>query len=112
MGMSLNLKELYSTRSPTATDAARRDVWRVLWEEVFQKWVGPDDVVLDLGAGYCEFTNSAQAKRRIAVDLNPDTRNLADPGVEVELRSADDLSFLGDGEVDVVFSSNFLEHLP
>jgi SAM-dependent methyltransferase len=32
--------------------------------------------------------------------------------VEVRAVSADRLGFLGDAEVDVVFSSNFLEHLP
>jgi dolichol-phosphate mannosyltransferase len=45
------------------------------------------------------------------VDLNADTRSLAAPGVEVQAASASDLSFLAGGSVDVVFSSNFLEHL-
>ncbi|HXU70654.1 MAG TPA: class I SAM-dependent methyltransferase [Polyangia bacterium] len=110
--MSLDLKELYATRAPSETHEFRRRVWRVLWQDVFSQWVQPNDTVVDLGAGYCEFINAAQAQRRIAVDLNPDTRTHADPGVDVQLSSAEDLAFLGDGDVDVVFSSNFLEHLP
>jgi SAM-dependent methyltransferase len=68
--------------------------------------------VVVLGAGYCEFVNGMLARRRIAVDLNPDTARCAGPGVEVHTVPADDLSFLAESEVDVVFSSNFLEHLP
>jgi SAM-dependent methyltransferase len=74
--------------------------------------VKPTDTVLDLGAGFCEFVNHAVARRRIAVDLNPETATCAAPGVEVRASSADDLSFLRDAEVDVAFTSNFLEHLP
>lgn len=93
-------------------DEYRRAVWRVLWQDVFSAWVRPDDVVLDLGAGRCELINAVQARRRIAVDLKEETRAQAAPGVEVERRSVEDLSFLADGTVDVVFSSNCLEHLP
>jgi SAM-dependent methyltransferase len=67
--------------------------------------------VLDLGAGFCEFINHAVARRRIAVDLNPETVRSAAAGVEVKAVSAAELGFLRPGEVDVVFSSNFLEHL-
>jgi SAM-dependent methyltransferase len=69
-------------------------------------------VLVDLGAGYCELVNAARCRRRIAVDLNPETRALAEPGVEVQSVPAGRLAFLKDGEVNMVFSSNFLEHLP
>ena len=36
-----------------------------------------DATVLDLAAGHCEFINNIQAGRRIAVDLNPARRQLA-----------------------------------
>jgi dolichol-phosphate mannosyltransferase len=86
-------------------------VWRILWRSVFSRYVSRQDVVLDVGAGCCEFVNAVVARRRIAVDLNP-AAGCAEAGVEVHQRSAEDLGFLGDGEVDVAFSSNFLEHLP
>jgi len=110
--MSSALEKLYATRFSKDDRVWKRQVWSILWNRVFVKWVKPADVLLDLGAGYCEFINSAVAARRIAVDLNPETQKLAAPGVEVRANSAEDLSFLADGSVDVVFSSNFLEHLP
>jgi SAM-dependent methyltransferase len=79
---------------------------------VFSSWVKPDATLVDLGAGYCEFINHAVARRLIAVDLNPETARSAREGVEVHAVSAEKLEFLRDGEADVVFSSNFLEHLP
>ena len=79
---------------------------------MFSRWVRPEDTLVDLGAGYCEFINHAVARRRIAVDLNPDTARLAAAGVDVRAASADDLGFLGEGEVDITFTSNFIEHLP
>ena len=43
----------------------RRDVlWDSLWRWCFAAMVRPGDCVLDLGAGYCNFINSATAARR------------------------------------------------
>jgi SAM-dependent methyltransferase len=106
------LSLLYANRFDEAERAWKDQVWRILWRRVFRRWVPPDATLVDLGAGFCEFINHAEAKRRIAVDLNPETARLAAPGVEVRAASADQLGFLEAGEADVVFSSNFLEHLP
>jgi SAM-dependent methyltransferase len=102
---------LYANRFDATDRAWKDEVWGILWARVFSAWVRPSDTVVDLGAGYCEFINHAVAKRRIAVDLNPETAKAAAPGVEVKAVSAGELGFLGSSEVDVVFSSNFLEHL-
>jgi dolichol-phosphate mannosyltransferase len=107
----MDLKKLYRNRFDETDRARKARVWKVLYQRVFAQWIHRDDTVVDLGAGFCEFINAAHAKRRIAVDLNADTRSLAAPGVEVEAASASDLGFLSTGSVDVVFSSNFLEHL-
>lgn len=108
----MDLTQLYENRFDVAERGRKARVWAALWDKVFSRWVRPSHTVVDLGAGYCEFINAAVAQRRIAVDLNPDTKRVADPGVEVHHESASELSFLKDGEVDVVFTSNFLEHLP
>lgn len=108
----MELTELYENRFDAKARADKARVWSILWQAVFSRWIRPDDAVVDLGAGYCEFINAAVAKRRIAVDLNPDTAKLAAPGVEVHNESVSELGFLRDGEVDVAFTSNFLEHLP
>ena len=103
---------LYANRFDQDARSWKNQVWGILWKRVFSRWVRPGDTLVDLGAGYCEFINHAVAKRRYAVDLNPETAALAAPGVEVKAASADSLGFLQGGEADVVFSSNFLEHLP
>jgi SAM-dependent methyltransferase len=86
-------------------------MWGVLCRHFFQRYVKKDAVVLDLAAGYCEFINNITAKRKIAVDLNGDIRKFANYDVEVLLTKADDLSALEDASVDVIFVSNFFEHL-
>lgn len=107
----MDLKQLYRNRFDDADRVRKARVWEVLYRRVFGRWIRAEDTVVDLGAGFCEFINAASARRRIAVDLNADTRNFAAPGVEVQSASASDLGFLSSGSVDVVFSSNFLEHL-
>jgi hypothetical protein len=91
---------------------ARRDVlWQSLWRYCFSAMVRPDDCVLDLGAGYCNFINSVVARRRIAVDSWAGfPANLA-PGIEHQIGSVTNLDFLDDGAVDFAFASNLFEHL-
>ncbi len=108
----MELSELYENRFDAKARADKARVWSILWQMVFSRWIRPTDTVVDLGAGYCEFINAAVAKRRTAVDLNPDTAKLAAPGVEVRNESVSELGFLREDEVDVAFTSNFLEHLP
>jgi SAM-dependent methyltransferase len=67
--------------------------------------------VLEVGAGYCEFINNITADRKLAVDLNPDTRRHADPDVQVFLTSSTDLAAIPSASVDIAFASNFFEHL-
>lgn len=108
----MDVRQLYRNRFDEADRVRKAHVWDVLYKRVFARWVRPQDTVVDLGAGFCEFINAARAKRRIAVDLNPDAGGFAVPGVEMRTASASDLGFLNAGAADVVFSSNFLEHLP
>ncbi len=106
------LRDLYRNRFDPQELAAKRLLWRTLVRHWFQRYVGSADVVLDLGAGTCEFVNEISAGRRIAVDLNPDTAQHAAAGVEVLVTRSEDLREVEDGSVDVVFTSNFFEHLP
>jgi ubiquinone/menaquinone biosynthesis C-methylase UbiE len=103
--------KLYRKRFPEADRAGRQALWQTLCRAFFQRYVPPDGHVLDLGAGYCEFINAIQAARKTAVDLNPDTGECAAAGVTVLQASADKLTAVPDASVDVVFASNFFEHL-
>jgi ubiquinone/menaquinone biosynthesis C-methylase UbiE len=94
-----------------AYDRKREVLWTTLASHVFQALIRPEDSVLELGAGWCDFINSVSARRRIAVDLWPGVAEAAATGVETHVRSADDLAFLADGTINLVFASNLLEHL-
>src|SRR2546425_3886489 len=86
-------------------------MWTVLCQRFFQRYVALADTVLDLGAGTCEFINSIECAKKIAVDLNPDVSKYA-RDARVIIAPSDDLSGVDPSSVDVVFSSNFFEHLP
>lgn len=94
-----------------AFDRKREVLWRTLADEFFQRMVGPDDTIVELGAGWCDFINNLSARRRVAVDVWEGVRRMAGPGVEAHVCSADDLDFIEDGSVALVFASNLLEHL-
>jgi glycosyltransferase involved in cell wall biosynthesis/SAM-dependent methyltransferase len=104
------LRQLYRNRFGHAHES-RSAIWAVLVHDFFQSWIRRSDTVVDLGCGYGEFLNHVRAARRIGVDLNPDSANMVEPEVEFHQGRADDLSFLDDESVDVVFASNLLEHL-
>lgn len=110
--MGAELSQLYAARFDGGDLRFKAAMWEVLCERWFQRWVAPGATVLDLGAGSCEFINAIKAARRIAVDLNPDTKTFAATGVEVHGNFVTDIEAVGDAEVDVVFSSNVLEHMP
>lgn len=105
--------ELYERRFPARVQAQRNRLWQVLCRRVLQRFVRPADTVLDLAAGRCEFINHIRCERKIAIDKNPRTRSFAAPGVHVIVGDVlKVLDRIGDSVVDVVFCSNFLEHLP
>jgi dolichol-phosphate mannosyltransferase len=105
-----DLQQLYRNRFGHYRES-RSAIWGVLVHDFFQSWIRRSDTVVDLGCGYGEFLNHVSAARRIGVDLNPDSADMLEAGVEFHEGPADDLGFLPDDSVDVVFTSNLLEHL-
>src|SRR4051794_4683221 len=105
------LSSLYRGRFDERDRAQKRRLWRTLCRHFLQRYIEEDATVLDLGAGSCEFTNAVRAGRRIAVDLNPDTAGYAEDA-EVHIVPSTDMRPISSGSVDVVFTSNFFEHLP
>lgn len=89
----------------------RQIMWKVLCADYFQKFVKNSDTVLDLGAGYCEFINNIKCKNKIAVDLNVKTIKMANKNVKVYTTISTKMPKQLSSSVDVVFTSNFFEHL-
>ena len=88
----------------------RQAVWREIARFVSRD-VGPVETLLELGAGWCDFVNQFPAKRKLAFDLNPEMRAHADKDVDFRVGDATLLPGVDEGSVDLVFASNFLEHL-
>ncbi len=103
---------IYTKRFSEAQDHVRESIWQVLCRDYFQRFVLPSDTVLDIGAGDGLFLRNIVAKRKIAVDLSAHVQALAAHGVEVHEVSATSFTSSVQGKVDVIFMSNFLEHLP
>jgi len=97
-------------RTRLAPNPHRSAVWRHICDYL-RRWIPPDSAVLELGAGWCDFANNIHARRVVAMDLDITVRRAAAPQVQAELGDCTDLSRFGDGEFDVVFASNLLEHL-
>ncbi|MBI3341969.1 methyltransferase domain-containing protein [Candidatus Curtissbacteria bacterium] len=90
---------------------SRNDIWKILCHDYFQRFIKKQDTVCDLGSGYCEFINNIKAAKRIAIDINPETKKFADKKVQTIIALSTKLPKSLYGSVDVVFVSNFFEHL-
>jgi SAM-dependent methyltransferase len=106
-----DLQKIYQRRF-SETAAYRNLAWRELARVFFNRWVGSDDAVLDLGCGYGEFINNIGARKKWAMDLNPEApRHLAKDVVFLQQDCSSPWP-LPEGSLDIVFTSNFFEHLP
>ena len=110
-GLPDQLQEIYARRFD-AQQEYRNRVWSVLVRDFFQNFVKPEDAVLDLGCGYGQFINHIQAGAKYAMDLNPQARETLASDVTFFEQDCSLEWPLRDGALDVVFSSNFFEHLP
>lgn len=109
---SQDLTTIYRRRF-SSTAAYRRQVWSVLTKHFFTRWIPVQQaVVLDLGCGYGEFINQIQAGKKYAMDLNPDASKHLVPEVRVLCQDCAAEWPLPADSLDVVFTSNFFEHLP
>ena len=106
----MDLSALYRHRFSPDELRSKGEIWDTLCREFFQNLVGDNKIVLDLACGYGEFINSIRAETKLAVDANPDVRQHLVDGVRFSQSTAVNIP-LADASVDVVFTSNFLEHL-
>jgi SAM-dependent methyltransferase len=106
----MNIKSIYKNRFSGQLQF-RKVMWQVLCHDYFQRLFPQEGTVAEIGAGYCEFINSIQAAKKIAVDINPDLTTYANPEVQVIQSTCTDLSGITSASVDRVFASNIFEHL-
>jgi SAM-dependent methyltransferase len=87
-------------------------VWKSLTSKFFSKYVSPTDRVLDLGCGYGEFINNIRCGAKMAIDMNPGARQHLKPEVRFIEQDCTLPWDLPEDSLDLIFSSNFFEHLP
>jgi SAM-dependent methyltransferase len=87
-------------------------VWTLLTRRFFQRYVPADGTVLELGCGWGEFINQIDAPRKFGMDLNPASRARLGAGIEFLHQDCSARWPLEDRTLDVIFTSNFFEHLP
>ncbi len=108
------LKEVYQERFKGKKEIKERDIiWQVLCRHFIQKFIpNRKGTIIDLGAGYCEFINNIDCRKRYAYDLNEDVKKYAGGGIKVINDHWQQLTkHFRANSVDYVFMSNFLEHL-
>jgi len=105
------VKDYYQNRFKKSEYETRIKMWKILCEECFQKHISPKSVVFEFGAGYCEFINNIKASCKYAVDINPDIERFANSNIRIINKSALKIPKKYYSKADVVFMSNFLEHL-
>lgn len=109
--MSRELQKEYAMRFE-GNAAYRIAVWQILTGEFFSQWISPQSAILDLGCGWGEFINQISAAHKYGMDLNPDSPGKLAPEVTFLAQDCSEQWALPDRSLDVVFTSNFFEHLP
>jgi ubiquinone/menaquinone biosynthesis C-methylase UbiE len=108
----IDSKRLYDKRFSTFERIRKQQLWKILCEDFLQKFIKPEDIVLDIGAGHCEFINSISCGKKIALDSQKDFCKYSNSGVSKIVSSVKNLRKLFKNDsIDVIFMSNFLEHL-
>jgi len=108
---SADLATIYENRFHGLVEY-RRKVWETLTSRFFQPLIPKDSVIVDLGCGYGEFLNAIKAKKRYGIDLNQDSSSFLQSGVHYLNHDASCPWPIPQRSVDLVFTSNFFEHLP
>lgn len=108
---SKSLSEQYQRRFQDSAEYRDR-VWKEIVSVCLQPRIGADKTVLDLGCGWGEFSRNIQAARKLAMDLNADASHHLAADIEFLQQDCSQPWPLADDSIDVIFSSNFIEHLP
>ena len=92
-------------------DPRREKVWKEI-TSYLKKYISKNDIVLELGAGYCHFINNVKAKDKYALDLDKEVlKQYAATGVHTISGDVLNIKKLINRKFDIIFASNLLEHI-
>jgi len=106
----MNFQRIYEYRFKDVDMSKKNLVWREVADFVSAMTNQPQ-TVLDPAGGMCEFINNIQAKEKWTIDLNEEfVSKYADKSIKIIV--GENLSVdLPENYFDLIFVSNFLEHL-
>ncbi|MDQ2946371.1 MAG: methyltransferase domain-containing protein [Acidobacteriota bacterium] len=90
-------------------DPRRAIVWRAICRYL-QPWVAEQEGLLELGAGYGEFSKEIRAECKWALDQNADLAGYWGESVKPLIQSALEPLPLATGSLGTIVASNFFEH--
>lgn len=105
------IADYYKNRFNSNELRRKNKIWKSLYKYFFINYISKRDTIMDIGAGYCELINNVKCHRKIAIDINPDTKKFANNDVEVFNYQLNKIEKIFSNKIDVVFFSNFFEHL-
>lgn len=106
-----NLEEIYKNRFQ-GKENYRDKVWKTLLKYYFTQFIPPYSRVLDLGGGYGEFIRNVDAKEKWILDFNPRAGENLSPEITHLQQLSTDPWKISNSSLDLIFTSNFFEHLP
>lgn len=104
------LQRQYDARF-AGSESYRNLVWKELCN-FFARYIPSGATILDLGCGWGEFINNIAATKKIGMDLNPAGQKHLSPEITFLHADCAEQWPLAQDSLDIVFTSNFLEHLP
>ncbi|KKQ01652.1 MAG: Methylase involved in ubiquinone/menaquinone biosynthesis [Candidatus Roizmanbacteria bacterium GW2011_GWA2_36_23] len=105
----MKITDIYKNRFTELKE--RNTIWRILTRDFFQKYIDRRTSVLEVGCGYGEFINNILAKKKFAVDINPDSKKYLSNKITFFKSSSTHINRIKRSQMEVIFVSNFFEHL-
>ena len=87
----------------------RKEVWKAICQYL-SRYIPLQSSVLELGSGYCDFINNINARSKVAIDIDENSKQYCDPAVTFLNMKATEMEF-AENTFDVVLASNLFEHL-
>ena len=69
MQSNKELADLYRIRFDKNFLPRKYEIWKVLCNDFFQRYINENDVVIDVACGYGEFINNIHSSNKIGIDL-------------------------------------------
>ncbi|MBF0361077.1 MAG: class I SAM-dependent methyltransferase [Oligoflexia bacterium] len=102
----------YTTRF--SYDPKRTIVWQEICSYLNKHYIATDSKVLEIGCGYGDFIGNIVAKKKDAIEIEPYFKKFIEKDSQVKIHVTDAsiaLSEFPENSFDVVFCSNYFEHL-